>query len=835
MKKSKIFLLLTLVMVFSNFMIGDCLAESVKIHRDNYGVPHIYSDTVDGLYYGWGYATAQDRLFQLEMTKRVYYGQVSEIFGEDYYDTDLFWRNEFPTSEELVVQFKGMDQKYQDMITAYTNGINAWIKKVLDNKDKLMPYEYHELGIEPDYWTELDVAAAVMANYGLFMHKNNELWHLDVYNHLKDKYGDKADDYFHDLAWFHDPDGYTTIKKGDVSEEVKLTPPESYEGAQLDRLDSSLAQAKMFYPDKAKMIAKSLTARGLNVPQKIKGKAIESMSYCVVANGEKSETGRPVLMAGPQVEHWFPSMLHEVGLHGPGYDVVGTAMTGGPFIMFGANKTAAFSCTAGGDNVIDMFEEKLNPENPMQYKFKGEWRDIEVRTEKIWVKGEKEPRLKKMYRTVHGPVVAFKDTDNDGKNDVAYSKMVAAFNEYMTMVPAYTELMLADTPNKFVEASKKLMPVLNFFYADNKGNIGYFHAGKLPIRAEGIDTRFPTPGTGEYEWRGFVAPEDHPYIINPSSNLIVNWNNKPIDNFPNGDMTSIFTWGCWSVDQRVFTLDREVRKRLPIDTEDLKDIIHEIADADLKANAMKDYLLEALEDVEDPELVKAREILASWNNKRKDLDNDGYTDSPAEAIFKDWWYNVNKNAFSDELSPFWDGLYDYGGLLYNYGGYSFFKRTVMGDEAAVPVRADWYNGQGWKTVFVESLEETIDHLTKKYGTSDMEKWLKKNKKGYFLPSHLAGAPTSLVDPITVKYMDRGSENHIVDCTWPTVTAEDIVPPGQSGFINKDGVKDKHFDDQLDMFLNWEYKPMLLKKGEILIDTESTEIIIFDSEELIPNI
>ncbi len=824
MKKLKLIVVICFLMICLSV---NCHATGVVIHHDTYGVPHIYSNSIEGLYYGWGYSIAQDRLFQLEILKRVYYGQISEIYGEDYYNLDAYWLSEYPTLEALQKSFESLDEKYQIIVRSYVDGINAWIDEVLADEENKLPLEFHELGIKPAHWTEVDAAAAMMANLALFIDLTNETIHADFYSYLKDKFGDLADSYFNDMAWIDDSSAYTTIQAEDqCSKNSSLTEKNQLSFLNHNGLTDLAYEDYKLYCDKEKMIGDLLKLLGYEVPTKIEQGAIEAMSYCVVVGSEKSETGNPWFMAGPQVYFWAPSMFYEVGLHGAGFDVEGFSIAGVPCIMFGATSTTAFSCTAGADNVVDIYEEKLNSENPLQYYYNDEWQDMVVRIEKVYVKGEAEPREFKAYSTIHGPVIKQIDLDGDGEFDLAYSKKVACFDSYLTTIPAYTELMLAKTPDEFISASEKLDLTLNFMYADNRGNIGTYHAGKFPIRPEVIDPRFPTPGTGEYEWLGFLKPEEHPQIINPDSGLIINWNNKPAADFDNGDVTSIFNWGCWSEDHRSNNLARLVNEKLPIGRQDLEEIIHEIADADLEAFAIKEFLLEALEDTTESKLINTRELLADWDNLRSDKDKDGYYDSNAITIFHEWWPIVIENIFADELGPYWDVVYNVGGLLHNYSGYSFFVRTILGEKAAVPVRNDYYNGRGWKNIFIESLEQALDQLTDKYGTSDMNQWITPIKMMQFPAIIMAGAPSGLGQIPDVKYMDRGSENHIVELTWPVVTGQNICPPGQSGFINKFGVEDPHFDDQMDLFITWKYKDMLIRKGDVLINSESTTILIY---------
>ena len=814
-KKTFLFLLITLILTTG---LATVQAEHVKVHRDSYGVPHIYSDSIEGLYYGFGYSVAQDRLFQLEMLKRVYYGRSAEVFGEDTYNLDLYWLKEYPSRKELRAQFEALDGRSQTIMTSYAKGVNGWIDKVLADKDNKMSKNFHQLGIEPEYWDELDVAAVYLASLGYFMDISNEAKHVELYSYLTDKFGkEKGEKYFNDLVWRFDPGAYTTVFNGERSARREKT---SNQLAKLDLKGASTAYDTINQSNG--LNGQIITQRGYELPRKIKNGSSRAASYVVLAGPERSETGKPLLLSGPQFGHWLPSMLHEVGLHGAGIDVVGSTLVGTPFIMFGHTDNTAFASTAGAGNIEDIYEEKLNPENPDQYFYKGQWRDMQVREKKILVKGESEPRLVKLYSTIHGPVVSRIDTDGDGKKDVAYSKKIYCHDTYLSGITAWTKKMVADTPKEMIEAGKTLTLSINFFYTDNDGNIAYYHCGKYPIRSkrQDFDPRFPTPGTGEYEPTGFIDPDNHPHVINPENDLIVNWNNKPSADWDNGDLGSFLLWAGWSIDHRSMVLAEEVEKKGKLSVDDLEEINYNIVNYDKRAFQIKPYLIKALEDIEDSQLIEARKLLADWNNLRQDGDKDKLYDSPGYTIYDKWWSIVNKNIFEDELGPWYKHLLD------NYSGYSFFLRVLKGQNTTVPVKKDYLNGKEWQDIFIESLEVAIEELEKEYKTDNMDKWLSDIKTMKFIPASLAGVPTSLNSLPSIPYMDRGSQNHIVELLDPTPQGENVTPPGQSGFVSKDGKRSDHFADQIDLFKNYNYKNMLFDKGDILINSESTEILIF---------
>ncbi|MEX1349618.1 MAG: penicillin acylase family protein, partial [Desulfobacterales bacterium] len=164
----------------------------VIIKRDNYGVGHVYADTVFGLYYGYGYAVAQDRLFQMEMAKRSTQGKVAEVLGEEYVEFDKRIRGNYnPIS--IQRQLDRLSESDADIFNGYAAGMNAWIEKVKKNTDRLMPKEFIDFGFQPESWTAFDVAmifVGSMANrFGDF---NTELANVQIYNALVKMHDEKT-------------------------------------------------------------------------------------------------------------------------------------------------------------------------------------------------------------------------------------------------------------------------------------------------------------------------------------------------------------------------------------------------------------------------------------------------------------------------------------------------------------------------------------------------------------------------------------------------------------------------------------------------------------------
>ncbi|MBW2000206.1 MAG: penicillin acylase family protein [Deltaproteobacteria bacterium] len=787
-------------------------AKKVTIIRDNYGIPHIYGHSLDEVFYGYGYALAQDRLFQLEILRRSYYGRIAEIYGEKFVKFDTAMRTNNLTREEINRQmYTLLEPDHIVAIKAMAEGINRYIEEAMKNRQRLLPREFIQHGFTPTRWTGTDISAVFLSVMGIFMDISREQKNLGVLKEFINLHGEQTGkEIFSDWAWVNDPGAYTTI---------------SGKGASLfserNRASRNLAVYVTALTEESKQVSL--------FRQEVLGDiGSGGFSYCVVVDGEKSATGNPILMGGPQFGFQAPSALHEVGLHGGGLDVVGSTLVGYPFIMFGHTATTAFSSTAGLNNIVDHYEEKLNPANKYQYWYKGEWRDMEKREEIIKVKGGQDVKVT-LYRTVHGPVFARGD-------QVAYSKRLSCREDYLLGLVSFFEVMRAKTVDEFRKAAQIGTLTINQFYADSSGNIAYFHQGKNPIRPAGVDPRLPTPGTGEYEWIGFVPRADNPFVANPAQGYIINWNNKPSPNWPNGDISSGFgSSAAWGEENRAQWIDHLLNRREKITVNDMKWVIRQINDGNLWAFSFKKYLIDAIDRVggENPELAEAKRLLLQWNNLWEDQDENGFYDSPGLVIFQAWWEKVIKNTFEDEFGKYYKSLISgYGPFSWNkrkrYSGHPLFMRALKGKDAALPLSRDYFAPKGRDRVLVDSLAQAINELKGHFKGLAMAEWGNRTIKVKvpIRPTTLLRIPSSAGPSLTMPFMERGTENHIVELAREGAMGINVTPLGASGFVDAEGKVGKHFSDQLNLFVNWQYKPMLFNRDEVEQVAESRTTLTF---------
>ena len=407
-----------------------------------YGVPHIYSDTLEGLFFGFGYATAQDRLFQIEMFRRTFWGRLSEVLGEKLLPFDQGNRRDNLSLTEIKRQVEGLSPQVQTVMKTYAAGINAYIAEAVVDPENKLPKEFKDLGFTSAPWSSEDVAANFLSVMGFFMDVSAELANASMMKFLVEKHGpQKGQIIFDDWCWGYDPESPTTIHR-------RFTLPRGKAVQQRAGLNNPVMKTAL----KTAFLAETALAR-----EQAQGRFFmkwtgygHPASYAVTVAPSKSSTGNSEIMGGPQFGFEFPSAVYEVGLHGAGIDVVGSTLTGYPFVMFGHNRRAAFSSTAGIDNIEDIYAEKLNPDNPRQYWYQGAWRDMEVRSHTFHIKGKAEPVVKEDLYTVHGPIFFV-----DAAHNVAFSKHLSCKSRFMQGLSSFFDLMNAETVPEFYRAARR--------------------------------------------------------------------------------------------------------------------------------------------------------------------------------------------------------------------------------------------------------------------------------------------------------------------------------------------------------------------------------------------
>ena len=785
LNNTAIFLLIVILGGCSTFL----EKAQVRIVRDDFGVPHIYADDIYGLYYGYGYAIAQDRLFQMEMARRSTQGTVAEVLGPDFLDYDKNTRQLFDPSS-IRQQLGELAEKDRDVFDGYAAGVNAWLAEIQSAPGKLTPKQFLDLDFSPADWTAYDVAMIFIGTmnnrYGDF---NTELENVAIYNTLVELHGEAGGVALFDLLNPRFTDNAPTT-----------IPRHNWSKPAFDSL------ARTFPPP--------VTVPDLQVAYA--GPITSGFSNCYVIGRDKLVDGGSILINGPQFGWFNPSYVYSVGMHGAGIDVVGNTPFGYPMIMFGHNQTISWGSTWGASDIVDIYAEQLNPQNARQYLYNGEYVDLVHRIETINIRGAESVNID-VHRSVHGPIIR-----SDSDAGIAYAKHRAWDGSELDNLLAWLYATWAEDFDEWKLEAEKASINVNMYFADVDGNIGYFHGGRFPTRVRGHDNRFPVTGDGSMEWQG-RQPVDiaNPHVLNPVSDFLANWNNKP----GHGVMNPDFFFYSWSTADRVEYLQQQLSTKEKFTADEAWAVIEQSSYADVYARYFLPRINDAVMAAGSSRLSEANDILQAWNRSSRDHDEDGYYDEAATAIFRTFIESLIESVLSDDL-----------GAAYPYFAASGYptaeKPTAAGTNIPPGVKAiletfdgpvgfDILNGESANEVIAAALRDAITRLTTRKGEPYSEFRLAVAKRPFstrnFLGIPQAGEDEVLTGPIE---QNRGTENDMIIMKPGAIIGYEVTPPGQNAFISPDGIKGKHYDDQFDMYRNFGKKRMWFYPDDIEANKKS---------------
>lgn len=485
------------------------LKGPVEVIRDRWGVPHIYADSSEDLFFAQGYAHAQDRLWQIEFQRRVGSGRLSEVLGEVTLEVDRFFRI-VGLNRAAEAEAESLDDETRRALEAYSAGVNAY----MNSRQGRLSVEFSLLRFEPEPWRPVDSLywAKVMA-WNLSCNWASELLRA----RLAAKLGaDRAVD----LEPPYPADNPTIVPGAGLPEGVE-PPPGAWSS---EALRDALRLVENLFRANPAAAERSIEAheRPASSPPGLAG-ASGSSNQWVVA-GSRSATGRPLLANDTHLLLQMPAGWYQIHLSGGGYNVTGVSLPGLPGVVIGHNEHCAWGMTTAFQDVQDLYVEKLNPENPHQYEYESEWVDAEVVREEIRVKGQDEPVVQEVVISRHGPIIS---------GLVGEETPLALRWAALEPSPLVRSALRYDRAHNWEEFRAALgdwaTPAHNFVYADVEGNIGFLQAGWVPVRARGYGMA-PVPGwTGEYEWQGYLSLDDLPQAYNPESGWLATANNVVVD------------------------------------------------------------------------------------------------------------------------------------------------------------------------------------------------------------------------------------------------------------------------------------------------------------------
>ncbi len=790
--KKILLLLLVLIVIVIITIVGYCyylkpqyegkltvksISKETSVYFDEYGIPHIYAASQKDAMIALGYVHAQDRLWQMELLRRIVPAKLSEIFGTKALNNDMFFAGLGidEASEKAVSDIDKKGEPYL-MAMAYLDGINQYIE------DGKTPIEFNLLGIKKEKFTLKDVynIYGYMA-FSFAMAQKTDPLVTDIRNQF-------GENYLKDLG----------INYSFNLTKLKISKEKQQEYSQ---------------------ISKSITALLENSPAP---PFVGSNSW--VIGNKKTKSGKVIFANDPHIEFSQPGTWFEAYISCPNYEMYGYFIAGTPYPLLGHNHQYAYGLTMFENDDADFFQEENNPQNPLQYKTVSGYVDYTTRQKTIKVKDSVSVQFT-IKSTKNGPIINDLIVDFKEKKPVSFSWIYTQHpNEILNAVYG---LSRANSLTEFQNSIKYIVaPGLNIMYGDAQNNIAWFTSGKLYKLEKGVNPNFILQGAnGVDDKKQFLDFAQNPSAVNPSWNYVYSANNMPeaFDdyNYP----------GYYLPQDRAKRIKTFLESRNDWDKNLVSKMILDDT-SDENVSIMK-IMLNATKDNFSENEKKAITVLQQWNGAH-DLNQ------VAPTIYNKWIYFYLKNTFQDEMgetgfnqflkthimkqaiafqiknqdSPWWDNVNtkktkETQSMILNqsfHQAITSLSKQLGGDVSS------WK----WEKVHIVEFKHPLGSVA-------------LLKPFFNVGSFSIAGSSEVINNTMFTYSDDAfhtvkagpSTRRIIDFS-DIENSWSIIPTGQSG-----NPMSKHYDDQADMFIAGKFRKMKLNKEEII--KTSTKLIMVPAQ------
>jgi penicillin G amidase len=746
------------------------LKAPVEVLFDDYAVPHIYAQNEEDLFYTFGYLHAQDRLFQMEVLRRLADGRLSELFGEPALESDKFFRTlsfREHAKQTLATTYKDPNSPFVKAAKAYVKGVNEYIK------NGKTPIEFTLAGIPKTEYTLEDMEIIVgYMGYTFVGAFSSEAVSTDVLNRL-------GPDYFQDVfaAW---PDSLYKI------------PVQKVGGASQNLVQMANQLQKMNV--------------NLDFPP------FHGSNGWVIA-GKKTKSGKPILANDTHIAFSQPSVWYEAHLECPTFKTYGNFLAGTPVPALGHNDFGGWGLTMFENDDADFFRETLNPQNANQVKYKGTWENIEVRKEVIKIK-DKPDFAFEVKKTRHGYLLndAFKNIKNI-KDPIALWWVYHQFpSEHLNV---FYNVCKSKTVMDMAKAVAPLTsPGLNFMWGDTQGNIGWWASGKLPIRPKHVNPQVILDGsTGLDDPQGWYDFSLNPQIVNPERGVLYSANNQPED-MGNGLVAGYYVPATRAkrIEELLFNDKNDWTE------EEVRKVINDVKSSDYPG-MIKSIFADLKESELNTETKNLKSLLLAWDGSHN-LENIEPT------VFYKLLYSIYKLALADEMGTEVFNAFEHNfSLKRNTTSFLKNKKSKWWDNIKTPAK------ESQNLIFLEALKATETELLQGLG-ANKENW-QWGKVHTIEHKHPLGILPVIgkwfnVGPIsvmggreTINNLDFNMDStgtykvtygpalrRIIDFGNPSA-AQSVNPTGQSGYFFS-----KFYDNQAEMFAKGGKRPELTDRKAI---------------------
>lgn len=576
------------------------LQDIVHVVWDVRRVPHIFAKNDHDLYFAQGYITAKDRLWQMEFQTHAVAGRLSEIVGKRALEYDRFQRRiGMVYAAENSVRALYENQGSKAVITAYTSGVNAYIKSL---SKKELPLEYKILDYFPETWTVLK--SALLVKY--------MAWDLTgsssdyIMTQTREALGDSV---MEQLFPYYPPFMNPIVPSGTLWD-----------------FKSNIVQ---------KQREEYINVHRVNTNSKESQYGKGSNNWAVSGNLTKS--GYPILSNDPHLGLNLPSIWYEIQLISPDVNTYGVSLPGAPTVIIGFNSEIAWGLTNAGSDVLDWYKIKFKDSTRKEYFYDGEWHETKLRVEEIKVRGEKTV-LDTVYYTRHGPVVYHEGEEPFYNNIPAGSAMRWAAHDPSNELQTFHMLNRAKSYEDYLEALRFYdCPGQNLVFADKSGDIAIWHNGKFPLRWKG-QGRYLLDGSNlDDEWKDWVPREHNPHVKNPDRGFVSSANQIPADS----DYPYYLGWDYVSF-ERGTRINELLSAMKDITPEDMIEMQSDVMN--LRARMLFPRLLDILRAKSlTPEEKQSYEELKNWNCKNR-------AELIAPTIFEYFWQELCERIWNDDMN-----------------------------------------------------------------------------------------------------------------------------------------------------------------------------------------
>ncbi len=746
------------------------LTGPVEIFRDRWGVPHIYARTTRDAVFAQGFVHAQDRLWQMDFQRRVAYGRLSEVLGEQTLPVDR-WLRVLGLGRSAQAHTALYDDEIQELMAAYGAGVNARMAQ------GRWPLEFQLLNYTPEPWQPADaIAWFKVINFSLSVNWEMELMRAQLIQRLGAALAAELEPV--DERW------------------PRIIPAEvDWSKIGVSALDSADSFRHWLGPTGQQ--------------------GVGSNNWAVA--GSRTASGLPLLANDMHIVLHTPALFYENHLVAADLSATGISLAGVPGIVAGHNERVAWGFTNGFADVQDLFVEHLREtaDGGVEVEFRGEWRAAEVRLERIKVRGRTEPEIERVIVTQHGPIInALVPHEMEEPLALRWSSY-----EPSHVARGSFQMLRARTAQEFHAAMEDFSElVLNAVYADVDGNIGYTLAGRVPVRAQG-DGSVPVPGwTGEYEWLGWIPFAHRPHWLNPARGYIATANNRVVGPEYPYHLSVDFLIG-----DRALRIGELIEAGSNLTAADIQRMHYDVLSP--TARAIRPYLAAIISH--DPELQAAARLLAEWDGTLS-------AESPAAALYEACVRHLLYSLLHPKLGPFCERVMGKGPMpqFVEFSFFGQHALVWLQNKLADP-HYHWFDlgqGQTRDDVLRLALRAAVDQLKARQGPV-IRRWT-WGAQHQVVAAHVFGEVKVLDRWLSHGPYPVGGDETTVGAAWGNPHSAErhvsvsapfrfvadlsnlnrcwgVLLPGNSGLRGS-----PHYSDQVQAWLEGVYHPMLFAREDV---------------------